>query len=84
MAATTVIWSQNLVCELQISRTVPRNVNVIYADNQAAIKLAENLILQNRSIHIAVKYHCKRDPIQTGEIALDYQKKPEMIADGFN
>ena len=83
MAATSVMWSRNLLHELQISGTVPKNATVIYADNQGAIKLAENPIFQKRSKHIAVKYHYTRDLIQTGEIALEYKKTQEMIADGL-
>lgn len=83
MAATTVMWSQNLLHELQISGTVPKNAIVIYTDNQGAIKLAENPIFQKQSKHIAVKYHYTRDLVQSGEITLEYKKTQEMIADGL-
>ena len=63
MAATTVIWSWNLLHDLQISGTVPKNATVIYANNQKAIKLVENPIFQKQSKHIAVKYHYTRDLI---------------------
>lgn len=46
---------------------------VIYADNQGAIKLAENPVFQKRSKHIAVKYHYTRDLIWQGEIGLEYK-----------
>ena len=55
MAATTVIWSRNLLQELQINGTVLKNATVIYTNNQGVIKLVENLIFQKRSKHIAVK-----------------------------
>ena len=83
MAATTVMWSRNLLHELQISGTVPKNATVIYADNQGAIKLAENPIFQKRFKHLAVKYHYTRDLIQSGEISLEYKKTQEMIPDGL-
>ena len=83
MAATTVIWSRNLLHELQISGTVPKNATVIYADNQGAIKLAENPIFQKQLKHIAVKYHYTRNLIQAGEITLKYKKTQEMIANGL-
>lgn len=83
MAATTVMWFRGLLHELQISRTVPKNATVIYADNQGAIKLAENPIFQKRSKHIAVKYHYTRDLIQSGEISLQYKMTQEMIAEGL-
>ena len=81
MAATTIMWSRNLLHELQITGTIPKNATVIYADNQGAIKLAENPIFKKRSKHIAVKYHYTRDLIQFGEISLQYKKTQEMIAD---
>lgn len=83
MAATTIMWSRNLLQELQISGTVLKNATVIYADNQGAIKLAENPIFQKRSKHIAVKYHYNRDLIQSGDITLQYKKTQEMIGDGL-
>ena len=57
------MWSQNLLYELQVSGTVPKNATVIYADNQKAIKLAENPIFQKQLKHIAVKYHYTKDLI---------------------
>ena len=38
--AATIMWSRNLLHELQVSGTVPKNATVIYADNQGAIKLS--------------------------------------------
>ena len=42
MAATQTMWARRLLKELQIKGTVPKNATVIHADNQGAIKLAEN------------------------------------------
>ncbi len=82
MAAATVIWSRNLLKELQIEGTVPERATVTFADNRA-IKLANNPIFQKRSKHIAVKYHYMRDLIKKGEISLEYKQTKEMIADGL-
>lgn len=83
VAATTVIWSQNRFHKLQISGTIPKNIIVIYENNQEAIKLAENPIFQKQSKHIAVKYHYTRDFIQSSEITLEYKKRQEMITDSL-
>lgn len=59
----TIIWSQNLFHELQISGIVSKNEIIIYIDNQGAIKLVENPIFQKQSKHIIIKYHYTKDLI---------------------
>ena len=44
MTATQTMWTRGLLKELQIKGTIPKNATVIFADNQGAIKLAENPI----------------------------------------
>ena len=83
MAATQVMWTRGLLKELQINSTIPKDATVIFADNQGAIKLAENPIFQRRSKHIAVRYHFTRDLIQQGEIELAYRSTQDMVADGL-
>lgn len=83
MAATQVMWTRGLLKELQIEGTIPKDATVIYADNQGAIKLAQNPIFQRRSKHIAVRYHYTRDLIEQNEIDLEYKNTKEMIADGL-
>ena len=81
MAATQTMWTRGLLAELQIDGTIPKGATIIYADNQGAIKLAENPIFQRRSKHISIRYHYTRDLIQQGEIKLEYKGTQEMIAD---
>ena len=83
MAATQTMWTRGLLNELQIDGTIPKGATVIYADNQGAIKLAENPIFQRRSKHISIRYHYTRDLIQKGEIKLEYKSTQDMIADGL-
>ena len=83
MAATQTMWTRGLLAELQIDGTIPKGATIIYADNQGAIKLAENPIFQRRSKHISIRYHYTRDLIQQGEIKLEYKGTQEMIADGL-
>lgn len=75
--------TRRLPKELKINGTLPKNVTVIYADNQRAISLAENRIFQRRSKHTAVKYHFTRDLIEKGETKLEYKLTKEMVAGGL-
>ncbi len=83
LAATNVMWVRRLLKELEIEGTVPKGATVIYADNQGAIKLAENLIFWKRSKHIVIRYHYICDLIKQGDIILKYWSNKEMIADGL-
>lgn len=67
------MWIRGLLKELKIEGVTPEEATVIYADNQGAIKLAENPIFQRRSKHIAVRYHYTRDLIEQKEIKLEYK-----------
>jgi hypothetical protein len=49
-AAINVMWARGLLNEMNIERTMPgKNSTVIYANNQGAIKLANNSIFQKRT-----------------------------------
>lgn len=74
---------ERTVKEIGIEEATPKEATIIYADNQGAIKLAENPVFQKRSKHIAIKYHYTRDLIKQGEIKLEYRPTKEMIADGL-
>jgi hypothetical protein len=83
-AAINVMWARGLLTEMRIDGTVSdKNSTVIYADNQGAIKLVNNLIFQKRTKHIVVKYHYTRDLISQGAIKLEYRLTAAMIADGL-
>jgi hypothetical protein len=53
----------------------------ILSDNQAAISLAENPMVQARSKHIDIQHHFVRDRISRGEISLSYIPTSLMVAD---
>ena len=57
------------------------NPQVIFADNQGAIKLSKNPEFHNRSKHIDIKYHFVQDSCQKGLIELIYIPTTEMVAD---
>jgi hypothetical protein len=54
---------------------------IIFADNQGAIKLSKNPLYHNRTKHIDVKYHFIRESTQKGLIQLVYIPTGEMVAD---
>ena len=54
---------------------------IIFADNQGAIKLSKNPQHHNRTKHIDVKYHFVRESTQRGLIYLAYIPTGEMVAD---
>jgi hypothetical protein len=56
---------------------------LIFADNQGAIKLSKNPQHHNRTKHIDVKYHFIRESSQKGLIQLAYIRTDEMVADIF-
>jgi hypothetical protein len=83
-AVINVMWARGLLNEMSIDETMSgKNSTVIYADNQEAIKLANNSIFQKRTKHIVVKYHYTRDLISQRAIKLEYRLTAEMIADGL-
>ncbi len=84
-AVINVMWARRLLIEMRIDGTVSgkNQSTIIYADNQGAIKLANNSIFQKRTKHIVVKYHYTKNLISQGAIKLEYRLTAEMIADGL-
>ncbi len=80
-AIINVMWTKELLIEMRIDDTISDNSTIIYANNQRAIKLANNSIFQKRTKHIVVKYHYTRDLISQKTIKLKYRLIAEMIAD---
>ena len=54
---------------------------VIYEDNQAAQKIAENPVLHDRTKHIDIRYHFVRELVQGLQISVVYIETKQMIAD---
>src|SRR5947208_1253834 len=78
------IWEQwgSLFPSVSVSSPqLKRDSQVIFADNQSAIKLSENPRHHNRTKHIDVKYHFIREASQQGLIKLIYIPTTDMVAD---
>ena len=54
---------------------------VIQVDNQGAIALSKNPIVQNRSKHIDIRYHFIREKVKNGFISLEYVPSECNVAD---
>ena len=54
---------------------------VIYCDNQSCIKLSENPVFHDRSMHIDIQYHHLRDYVQRRIMLLQYIPTKEQDAD---
>ncbi|UYV80412.1 hypothetical protein LAZ67_19000134, partial [Cordylochernes scorpioides] len=53
----------------------------IYCDNRSAIDFSKNNIENNRSKHISVQFHYKRDKINSGDIVVQFVNTKENMAD---
>ena len=53
----------------------------IHCDNQSCVKLSENLVFNDKSKHIKIKYHFIREIVQRGVVKLQHVATEEQIAD---
>ena len=79
-AGKEAIWLRQLEADLKSS---PAKSIVLNEDNQAAIKLAKNSIMSDRSKHIDVRYHWIREQVAAGTVTLQYCPTDMMVADIF-
>ena len=77
-AACQVVWLRRLLSELTGARALPPALKV---DNQAAIALAKNPVLHDRSKHIDVKFHFLRDCGDGGQIVIEFVDTNRQLAD---
>ncbi len=80
--ACEVVWIRGLLKELPI---LPENASptTILADNQGAIKLAENPEYHRKTKHIPIKYHKVWEFIANKTISLFWVPTNKMLADGL-
>lgn len=74
-----VIWLRRILTDFgyEHGRTL------IYCDNKSAIDIAENLVNNNRTRHIALKHHFIRDAVKDDEIKLLFCPSEDQVADIF-
>lgn len=89
--ACEAVWIQGLLRELGIFETVieegyPKTVSpptTIFADNQGAVKLTENLESHHKTKHIPIKYHKTRELVAEGVVHFEWIPTHEMVADSL-
>lgn len=79
-AAKEAVYLIRLFRDLRLSKFATL---IMYNDNQAAGKLAENPVYHSRSKHIDVKHHFIRQVLKDYPVDLKYQPTDQMIADAL-
>ena len=72
------MWIKRVLEELQVPITAPIR---IYCDNKAAISIAHNPVLHDRTKHIEVDKHFIREKIEGGVICIPYIPTDQQVAD---
>ena len=72
------IWIRRLLEDLNITGPLPMKV---YCDNKAAISIAHNPVLHDRTKHVEVDKHFIREKVDNGLICMTYVPINEQTAD---
>jgi hypothetical protein len=81
VAVREAVWLRKLLADLfghELDSTV------IHCDNQSCVKLYENLVFQDKSKHIEIKYHYIRDMVQRKAVHMQYLSTHEQVAASSN
>lgn len=78
VGAREALWLRKLLPELGCELTGPIN---LLGDNQAALALLHNHMVNDRSKHIDIIHHFARERVMMGEIAYRYTPSQDNIAD---
>ena len=73
-----VLWIKRLLEELKISNQLPMRV---YCDNKAAISIAHNPVLHDRTKHVEIDKHFIKEKLEKGLICMPYMPTTEQVAD---
>ena len=75
-----VMWIKRMLEELKASDSLPMK---LYCDNKAAISIAHNPVLHDRTKHVEVDKHFIKEKLESGLICMPYISTAEQIADVF-
>ena len=75
-----VMWIKRMLEELKASDSLPMK---LYCDNKAAISIAHNPVLHDRTKHVEVDKHFIKEKLESGLICMPYIPTAEQIADIF-
>ena len=97
-AAQAVAWTRGFLSEIKEFESAvieeSRNeemrnsggmsaVPILFSDNRAAIAMARNDVLHNRSKHIDIKHHFIREQLDAGLITLEWISTTDQLADAL-
>lgn len=80
MALTTceITWLSSLLKDLGLHNLPP---SVLNCDNQAALAIAANPVMHEKTKHIDIDYHYVRDQLQAGHIVTQHVPSQHQVAD---
>eukprot|EP00253_Pinus_taeda_P005442 PITA_05442 len=79
-ATCEAIWLRRLLKDVGKEKKQPTSIK---SDNQSTIKLAYNPVFHKNTKHIDTQFHFVREKIQSTEIAVEYCKTCDNVADIF-
>eukprot|EP00253_Pinus_taeda_P031210 PITA_31210 len=79
-ATCEAIWLRRLLKDAGKAQKQPTSIK---SDNQSTIKLAYNPVFHKNTKHIDTQFHFVREKIQSNEIAVEYCKTCDNVADIF-
>lgn len=79
-ATCEAIWLRRLLKDAGKEQKQPTSIK---SDNQSTIKLAYNPVFHKNTKHIDTQFHFVREKIQSNEIAVEYCKTCDNVADIF-
>ena len=77
-ATTECVWTRNFLAELDL---LPSGPTPLLCDNEAAISLSKDHMVNPRSKHFDIKYHYLREQVQKGSLVLLHCPGIDNIAD---
>lgn len=80
LAAQEIVHCRQLLCDLQEEQMQP---TILLCDNVAAGELCKSETHQQRSKHIAIRYHFIRECVKRGEILVKWCSGQDNVADMF-
>ncbi|PON53716.1 hypothetical protein PanWU01x14_200580 [Parasponia andersonii] len=72
------MWLKRLIEELKVTSSLPIKV---FCDNKAAIAIAHNPVLHDRTKHVEVGKHFIKEKLNEGLICMPYIPTDEQVAD---
>ena len=77
-ATREATWLSRMAAEI---KGIAQGSTIINCDNQTAIGLSRNDVLNDRTKHIDVKFHFIRDQVEKKNVIINYCSTAEMLAD---